>query len=262
MRPIWSGIIGFGLVNIPIKIYSASEERGLNFHYLRKGDLCPIKYNKVCQANGEEVPYKDIVKGYEFEKGRFVIFEEEDFKKISPRRSQMIEILEFVKRDEIDPMLIEKPYYIEPEKNAGKAYAILSKALGKSDKVGIAKFVMHTKEYLVMIAVDRGVLILNQLRYVSQLRKADELQIPAKVEVTDKETDMALQLIGQLSGTFKAEKYKDTYSSEIRKMVEQKMKGKAFEVRREEMPMPTALPDLMAKLKESLELAQKEKARK
>ncbi|KKR20821.1 MAG: repair protein [Parcubacteria group bacterium GW2011_GWE2_39_37] len=259
MRPIWSGIIGFGLINIPIKIYSASEERKFSFDYLRKKDLCPIKYLKICKTDGQEVPYKDIVRGYEFEKGQYVVIEDEDFKKINLKRSQMIEIVGFIKQEEIDYKLFEKPYYIEPEKNTSKAYAILREALRKSKKAGIAKFVMHTREYLVVIAADKEALILNQLRFPEQLRRTDELFLPRKNEFTAKELEIAIQLINQLTIPFQPEKYKDTYNEQLQIIIDHKLKGKVFRIEKEEMPVPTAIPDIMAKLKESLEYAQKRK---
>src|SRR5215211_1486354 len=143
MRALWTGSLSFGLINIPMKLYSATQEHGLNFDMLHKKDLSPIRYARICKADGKEIPYKDIVKGYEYQKGDYVVLVEEDFKRANIKKTKSIEMIEFTKESEINPLYYEKPYYLEPDKGADKAYVLLREALLKSKKVGIAKFVLH-----------------------------------------------------------------------------------------------------------------------
>src|SRR5215213_11790475 len=166
MKPLWSGAISFGLVNIPVNLYSATRERAIQFDYLRKKDLCPVGYLRVCKKTGEEVAYKDIVRGYEYQKGDYAVIEEEDFRKANVKKTQLIDIVDFVEEKEIDSKFFEKPYYIEPDKKANKAYALLRQTLHKTKRVGIAKFVMRSKEHLVMIKAEEDLLLLVQLRFL------------------------------------------------------------------------------------------------
>lgn len=259
MRPIWKGIISFGLINIPIKLYGASQEKKFDFHYLSKTDMCPIGYKKVCKTTGDEVAYKDIVRGLEFEKGSFVVIDDQDIKKIAVKRSQTIEVTEFVDSNEISWKYIEKPYYIEPDKGAGKTYSLLRETLKKTKKIGLAKFVMHTREYFVGITVDENCLMLNQLRFDDQLKNPTELQVPKKNQFTRKELDLAVLILGELTASFDPKKYKDTYSRELKSLISKKIKGEAIRVKQEEIPIPTLIPDIMSKLKESLEYAKNKK---
>lgn len=257
MRPIWKGMISFGLINIPIKLYSASQEKSFDFHYLSKQDMCPIRYKKVCETTGDEVPYKDIVRGLEFKKGSFVVIDEEDLKKVAVKRSQTIEVVEFVDKGDIDWKYIEKPYYIEPDKGAQKTYALLRETLRKTKKAGLAKFVMHTREYFVAITVDHDLLILNQLRFSDQLKIPADLDIPKRDEFSHKELSIAAMLIDELASPFNPKKFKDTYSTELKSMIDKKIKGRPIHIKTEELPTPTLVPDIMIKLKESLEHAKK-----
>jgi len=261
MRPIWKGMISFGLINIPIKLYNATEEKHFDFHLLSKSDMCPIKYKKVCESTGEEVPFKDIVRGYQFEKGSFITIDDNDIKSIATKRSQVIEIYEFVDRQEIGWKYLEKPYYIEPDKGAKKTYALLKETLKKTGKVGLAKFVMHTKEYLVAITVEDDLLTLNHLRFPDQLLPASELDLPEKNDFTQKELAIAIMLIKELSTGFNPKRYKDSYSNEMRAMIAKKIKGEPIHVKAVEMPMPTLVQDIMSKLKESLEYAKVKKGK-
>ncbi len=257
MHPIWKGMISFGLINIPIKLYSASQEKSFDFHYLSRKDMCPIRYKRVCETTGEEVPYKEIVRGLQFKKGRFVVIDEDDLKKVAVKRSQTIEVIEFVDKGDIDWKYIEKPYYIEPDKGAKKTYALLRETLRKTKKAGLAKFVMHTREYFVAISVDNDLLMLNQLRFSDQLKSPAELDLPEKDEFTHKELSIASMLIDELAAPFDPKRFKDTYSSELKSMIDKKIKGHPIRVKAEEMPVPTLIPDIMIKLKESLEHAKK-----
>lgn len=263
MRSIWTGTISFGLIHIPVNLYSATAGRQLSFKYLRKGDLCPISYVKVCRNDGKEVKYDDIVKGYEYQKGDFVILEDEDFKKADAEKTQTIEISEFVDRAEIDEKYYDKPYYLEPGKGANKAYVLLREALRRSNKVGIAKFVLRNKEHLAALEVNDEAIILNQMRFPEELRPKDELDIPYKADYSKKELDIAIQLIEQLSEHFEEDKYHDTYTDKLKKIIAKKAKGETVHVGKQKKIKVTEAPDIMETLRKSLEAARKkEKAKK
>ena len=255
MHAIWSGLITFGLVNIPVALYSGFEEREIKLELLHKKDLSPIKYVRYCQEDGKEVPYQDIVRGYQYEKGDYVVLDENDFKKLNPRLSQTIEVFLFADPSEIDTMLYEKPYFLEPTKSGQKIYALFREALKKSGKVGVARFMMKTKEYLGVLCIEDDLIVLNQLRYAHTLRNRKELALPEKNKSTPGEAKLADQLIRQLGGHFKPEKYKDPYAESIYAIVRQKIKGKKVYHLDKEPITATKAPDLLVKLQESLELA-------
>ena len=251
MRPMWSGAVSFGLVNIPVRLYSATEEHKLDFNFLHKTDLSPIRYVKVCKEEGTEVSQADIVRGYEFERGRYVVIDDEDFKRVSPRRTKTIDIIDFVNVDEIDTVYFEKPYYLEADKGADKAYTLLRAALEQSRKVGIAKFVLRNREQLAVVKPYGDILVLDQLRFGGEVRQTEGLKIP-EVTVEKRELDMALTLIDQLTETFNPEQYRDTYSDELLRVINEKIEGKTPEAPEEE-EAPAQVPDLMELLKASLE---------
>lgn len=253
MRAIWNGSIGFGLVNIPVKLYSGAESRGgLDLTMLHSKDNSPIRYIKVCRADGKEVPYEDIVKGYEYRKGDYIVLDEKDFEKANAKKSKTIEIVEFTAETEIDVRYFEKPYYLEPDKGAEKAYALLREALAKSGKIAIAKFVLRNREHLAALKPVGRVLVLDQMRFTSELRQPSELNLP-EATATEKEIDMALALIDQLTEPFVPEDFHDTYTEELEKVIEAKAKGKKIVTADSEEPQPTDVKDLMAQLKASLE---------
>jgi DNA end-binding protein Ku len=254
MRSIWSGAISFGLINIPVKIYSASEEKGLDFRMLEKHGHCPISFARVCRSTNKEVPYQDIVKGYEYQKGDYVILTDEDFAKVAPKKTKTIDVVSFVDEKEIPSEHIEKPYFIEPDKKAEKAYVLLREALKRSKKVGVAKWVMRNKEHIAMIRPDGNALVLIQMRFASELRDPNDLNLPEKANFTKQELDMAVMLIEQLEEHFNAEEYKDTYTDELKKLIEKKAKGKTVRVTDDDAaPVPTDMRNLMEALKKSLD---------
>jgi DNA end-binding protein Ku len=255
MRAVWSGALSFGLINIPVKVYSASEERALKFRLLDKHGHCPISYAKVCRDTNKEVKYEDIVKGYEYQKGDYVILTDEDFKKASPAKTKAIEIVSFVEEAEVPEKMVNKPYFVEPDPKAEKAYVLLREALRRSKKVGIAKFVFRDKEHIGMVKPEDKALMLIELRYADELRSSDDLHIPEKADYSKKELDIALLLIGQLEEHFNASQYKDTYTDELKKVIEKKAKGKPIKVKDEAIPTYTEMQDLMSVLKKSLEKA-------
>lgn len=251
MRSIWKGSISFGLVNIPISMYTASQAKEISFVMLHKKDLSEIRYARICKTEEKEVPWKDIVKGYELEKGDFVVFDEKDFEKANLKKTKTIEIVNFVEEDEIDSTYYVKPYFLEPGKNAEKAYGLLRDALKKAKKVGLAKYVLRNKEHLAVLKPHGNMIILNELRYETELLKAEDLNIPAG-KSNPKEMEMAIQLIDQLTVPFEPKKYKDTYTEEIKQMIKQKAKGKPIHPKTKEAPSPK-IHDIMSLLQASLE---------
>jgi DNA end-binding protein Ku len=254
MRALWSGALSFGLINIPIKLYSASEERALKFHLLDKHGNCPISYMKVCRGTTKEVEYKDIVKGYEYQRGDYVILTDEDFKKAAPKKTRAVDIVSFVDEKEVPSDLMNKPYFVEPDKKAEKAYVLLREALKRSKKVGIAKIVFRDKEHIAMVKPEDKALMLITLRYEDEMRKPEGLNLPGKADYSRRELDMALMLIDQLQEHFKASDYKDTYTEDLQKLIEKKAKGKTVRIEKDEKLTPTTdMRELMEMLKKSLE---------
>lgn len=260
MRAIWSGALSFGLIYIPVKLYDGTKKHTIDFDMLRKSDHCRIHYARVCRETGDEVPNNEIVKGYQYRKGDYVIVEEEDFKRASVKKAQTIDIVAFVKSSEIDQKFMEKPYYLEPVKEAKKAYALLREALISSGKVGIARYIMRTREHMALIKPDQNVLVLNQMRFADELRPFSELDLPSKGKeiVNERELAMAIKLIDQLSEEWKPEQYKDTYFDDLKKIIQEKIEGKVPEPVKEE-PIPSGVTDLFNRLSQSLELAKNQR---
>lgn len=254
MRSLWTGAIGFGLVNIPVKLYSATQQSDLDLDMLDKKDHANIRFKRVNEKTGKEVPWANIVRGYNYD-GNYVVLTDEDFQKASPEKTKMIEIAEFVEESEVDTMFYETPYYLEPQKAGEKAYVLLRDALKKSGKTGLSTFVLRTKESLGLIKPSGKVLILQKIRYEQEIRATDEIKIP---DSTPKpaELKMALTLIDQLTGKFDISKYKDTYASELMKLIEAKAKGKKVQTPAMKVVHSTS-KDLMEQLKASLETKRK-----
>jgi DNA end-binding protein Ku len=264
MRSIWKGAISFGLVNIPIELHTAvrSEER-IKFRQLHKKDLSPIKYDRVCVKEEKSVPYEDIVKGYEYTKGKFVVMDEEDFRAAAIASSKTIDIQEFVPSDQLDPRYFETPYYLLPQKGGEKAYALLREAIRKSGMVGIGMVTMRSNSmHLVAIKVVEDALVMNVMRYGDELVDSSTFTFPAAENVRPAELQMAEQLVAALADSFKPEKYSDEYRSNLMKIIEAKMKGKKITVEEPAEPEPTNVLDLMARLQESLSQGGKPKKKK
>jgi DNA end-binding protein Ku len=226
---------------------------------LDKHGHCPISYAKVCKNNGKEVEFKDIVKGYEYQKGDYVVLTDEDFQKAAPKKTKAIDIQSFVKEDEVPSEYIEKPYFLEPEKKAEKAYVLLREALKRSGKVGIAKWVLRNKEHIAMVRPEGRALMLVQMRFADELRDPSELHLPGKGDYSKKELEMALSLIGQLEEHFNAKEYKDTYTKQLEKLIEKKKKGKPIRVEEEGEPVATYMKNMLEMMKKSLEQEQRMK---
>ncbi len=267
MRAIWKGSISFGLVNIPIALYPATRREDLTFRLLRAKDLSPVNYKRVAEADGKEVPWDEIVKGYEYEKGKYVVLKDEDFQRVDLEATQTVDIQDFVDEEEIDPMFFYKPYYLEPQKGGDKAYVLLRDALEDSKKVGIAKVVIKTRQYLAGVKAEDGVLVLELMHFAEELAEADKLHVPKKIEPGKREMNMAKSLIDSMSAKWNPEKYRDDYREALMEVIEEKVEagGKEIGEKPKKAPKPTKVIDLVSVLQQSLEKtggAKKKTARK
>jgi DNA end-binding protein Ku len=255
MRAIWTGAIGFGLVNIPIRLYSAVQASELNLDMLDKKDNSNIKFQRINERTGKVVNWQNIVRGYKLE-DQYVVLTDEDFKKASPEKTKTIEITDFVKEQEIESIYYESSYFIEPDKSGARPYALLRDALMKSGKVGVARYVLRNKESLGVVKVLKDTLVLHKIRYAQELRDPSELNIPEKGSVKPAELKMALALIDQFTAKFDISKYEDTYTSELMKLIKAKAKGKKINTPKLNV-VHSKSHDLMAQLKASLETKRK-----
>ncbi len=255
-RAIWSGSISFGLLNVPVKLYSAVSKQNISFRELREGDGSRVRHKRVAEADGKEVPYEKIVKGYEFAPDQYVTLTRDELAELEPQRTRAIEIQDFVDLDDIDPIYFEQPYYLGPDKGAEKAYALLVQAMKDSRKVAVARFVLRNKEHLAAIRPMGEVLTMATMRFHDEVVSPKDLdgevfeEKPKKVD--KREVEMAKQLIDSLSTSFNADKYRDEYREELLDLLERKAEGKEVVSAPSEEPEPTKAPDLMAALEESL----------
>ncbi len=255
MRPIWTGAIGFGLVNIPVKLYSATQTSNLSLDMLDKKDHSNIRFLRVNEKTGKEVAWENIVKGYRMNSS-YVLLDDKDFEAASAKKTKTIEISDFVKAEEISSIYYETPYYIEPDKSGTRAYELLRQGLTKTGKVGIATFVMRSKESLAVLRADSDVLILNRIRFEEEIRDHKELTLPEKTTVKPAELQMAVSLINQLSAKFDISQYKDNYKDELLKLIHAKAKGQ--KIKAPEMKVVhSKTKDLMEQLKASLDVKRK-----
>jgi len=229
MRPIWTGSISFGLINIPVKLFSAVQESSLDLDMLDSKDHANIKFKRVNEKTGKEIAYSNIVKGYKLGDD-YVILEAADFEAADAVKTKMIEIINFVEQQEIDSLYYEQPYYLEPDKAAMKAYALLRDALAASGKVGVTTFVLRNKEGLAILKPYKNVIVLNRIRFAQEIREPSDLKLPPLSKTKTKEMDMANKLVEQLTEKFSIEKYKDTYTTKLLKRIKEKSKGKKIPV--------------------------------
>lgn len=259
MRAIWTGAIGFGLVNIPIRIFSATESSTLDLDMLDKRDHANIRFQRVNESTGRKVEWGDIIKGYKYE-GDYVEITDKDFEKASPEKSKTIEIGEFVKEEQIESLYYDTPYYVEPSRGGERAYALLREALKQTGKVALGSYVMRTKENFCMLKAIEGIIVLVKLRFPEEIRSTEDLKIPADGKVKAAEVKMAVALINQLTPKkFNISKYKDTYSEALMKVIEAKAKGKRITQPKFKI-VKNKSKDLMEQLKESLGTGTKKKA--
>jgi DNA end-binding protein Ku len=268
-RAIWKGSISFGLVSIPVGLFSAETRDEISFRQLDKRNLAPVGYKKYNKQTGKEVELDDIVKGYEYEDDRYVLISDEDLKRANPEKTQTVDITDFVDLDDIDPEYFDKPYYLAPLKKNAKAYALLREALKRSGKVGIAKVVIRSREYLGAVVPHGEVLVLEILRYPHEIRGTDDLELPGddleKMGVTDREVKMAEMLIDGMTAEWDPSKYHDTYRDDLMALIHQKIESGQTEVL-DESPAPEVetepkgVIDIMSLLKKSVEATSKHRA--
>lgn len=255
MRSIWTGSISFGLINIPVKLFSAVQESSLDMDMLDKSDHSNIKFKRVNESTGKEVTFSDIVKGYKIE-DKYVILEDEDFEAADAVKTKTIDILNFAEEKEIDSIYYEQPYYLEPDKGAMNAYALLRDALQSSKKVAVTSFVMRNKEGLAILKPYKDVIVLNRIRWEQEIRTTSELKLPAISKTKTKEMDMANKLVEQLTEKFDISSYKDEYTAKLLKIIKDKAKGKK-QVAPKLKVVHKQSDDLMSMLKASLETKKK-----
>src|ERR1044071_4337182 len=266
-RGLWKGAISFGLVNVPVELHSAQKRSSeLDLTMLDKRDLAPVGYKRVNKESGKEVPWKEVVKGYEYKDGEFVVLSPEDFRRANPEATKTIDIQAFVDLESIQPQHFDTPYYLVPAKHGEKAYALLRDALRKAGKAGVATVVIRTKQYLAALLAQDELLVLNTLRYADELKEPSELKVP-KTRVTGKELDMALRLVKDMEDEWRPGRFHDTYREDILKRVKEKVKaGETEEITAPEKggkPEKAEVIDLMAALKKSIsEKPKKHHARK
>jgi DNA end-binding protein Ku len=249
-RSIWSGSISFGLVNVPVRLYSAVQEHKLRFHFVHEKDNSPIGYQKICKKEDKPVPDKEIVKAFEYTKGEYVFMEEEDFEAAKTEGYKTIDIVDFVPHEDIDPIYFAHTYYVGPDRGAEKTYSLLVKAMENSDLTGIAKFVMRDRQYLGALRIRDGVITLEQLHFADEIRPVDEIKA-SRTRVSQEELKMAERLIASFTTDWKPEKYKDTYRDDLMAVIRAKRKGKEIHAAPElEEEEPT---DLLTALRESIE---------
>jgi DNA end-binding protein Ku len=254
-RAIWSGSISFGLLNVPVKLYSAVSSKTVRFRELRESDGSRVRHKRVAEEDGEEVAYEKIVKGYELSPDRYVVLTRDEIAALDPKKTRSIEIQDFVDLEQIDPIYFDHPYYLGPDKGAGKAYALLVRAMSESGKVAIARFVMRNREHLAAIRPRDDVLTMATMRFPDEVVDPEDLdelfgeEIPKPAK---KELDMARQLVDSLASDFKPEQYRDEWREELLNLIERKADGKELVSAPSEAPKPTKAPDLMAALEESL----------
>ena len=254
-RAIWSGSISFGLLNVPVKLYSAVARRGISLREIRESDGARIRHRRVAEGTDEEVPYEQIVKAYEISKDRYIPLAKSELEALAPEKSRAIEVEDFVDLDQIDPIYFDSPYYLGPAGGAERAYSLLARAMRESGKVAIARFVFRNKEHLAAIRPADGVLTLTTMRFADEVVPPSELDdvLPAeKPEVAKREVQMAEQLIESLSTQFDPSSYRDEYREQLLSLIERKAEGKEIVASEAEAPQATKAPDLMAALEQSI----------
>jgi DNA end-binding protein Ku len=264
-RPIWKGSISFGLVNIPVALYSTEVPGGMDFDLLDQRDFSPVRYRRVSEKTGREVPWKEIVKGYQYEKGQYVALTDEDFQRANVEATQTIDITEFVEAGQISPIYYDKPYYLAPQKNGRRAYALLREVMSRTGKVGIAKVVIRTRQHLAAVFAEGPLLICNVLRFAHELRDPKQLDIPEldtkRLGISEREIKMAEQLVEAMTGEWNPQKYRDEYREDLLELIDKKVKTGRTKVVEAEERRPARreakVVDIMHLLKRSVEQAGK-----
>jgi DNA end-binding protein Ku len=254
MRAIWQGSISFGLVNIPVALHNASRVEELKFKLLRGSDLSPVNYKRVAETDGKEVPWDQIVKGYEYEKGKFVVLKDEDFKRVDLEATDTIDLIDFVDLAEINPVYFYKPYYLEPQKGGAGAYALLRQVLGDTNKAGIAKVIIRTRQHLAAVKCNGQLLVLELMRFADELLSPAAIKVAAEKAPKARELAMAKTLVNQMSDSWDPARYTDEYKSALLKLIDKKIAagGKQLPAGEKKKKGATNVIDLAAVLQESL----------
>jgi DNA end-binding protein Ku len=252
-RAIWTGTLSFGLVNIPVEVHTAVRDRRPRFRLLHAKDRSPINFERVCQKEGHAVAWEDLVKGFEYEKGRFVVLSKEDFTAAALEKTKRIDILDFVKGEAIDDRFFDKPYYLTPGNGGDKAYALLREAIRKSDRIGIAKFILRDVQHLAAVEVIGDALVLSILRFADELAEVGSLSFPRVNQFKRNELEMAIALVENLAEEWKPEKYSDDYRENLMRLIRAKLKGKTPDLISDEEPRDSKVVNLMERLRRSLE---------
>ncbi|MDF3057447.1 MAG: Ku domainn containing protein [Rariglobus sp.] len=257
MRSIWKGSITFGLVNIPVALQTASRSEELKFKLLRNSDLSPVNYKRVAAVDGKEVPWEQIVKGYEYEKGKFVVLKDEDFKRVDLEATDTIDIVDFVELTEINPIFFHRPYYLEPQKGGGSAYHLLRHVLADTNKAGISKVIIRTRQHLAAVKANGNLLVLELMRFADEIVEPSAIKVPAEKPPGKREITMARTLVDQLTEEWDPGRYTDDYRSALMKLIDQKVKsgGKELPTAGHPRKKPTNVIDLAAVLQQSLKEA-------
>ncbi|HJR43464.1 MAG TPA: Ku protein [Gemmatimonadaceae bacterium] len=263
MASIWKGSLTFGLVNVPVELKTAVRSDHISFRMLHGDDMAPIKYERVCSADGEPVPWNETVKGYEYQKGQYVVLTPEDFKAAALEQSRTLDILDFVKQDEIDPRYFDTPYFLVPGKNGERAYALLREAIRETGSVGVGKIIIRQKQHLAGVKVVGDALVLELMRFKHELIEESEYSFPSAENVRPQELQMARQLIDSLAEPFTPDKYTDEYEENLMRIIRAKAKGQKITLEAPEAPAADdKVLDLMARLRESLEQGRAAKERR
>jgi len=250
---MWKGAIAFGLVNIPVELYSATRDHRPRFRLLHAKDESPVHYERVCQSEGKAVGWEDLVKGFEYEKGRFVVLTKDDFKTAALEKTKTIDILDFVDPKEVDERYFETPYYLQAGKGADRAYALIREAIRESGKIGVAKIILRDAQHLAAVEAIGDALVLTMMRFADELADLDEFRFPKTGDIRPAELRMARQLVDSLSGKWEPGKYTDEYRENLMRVIKGKLKGKTPRLKERETPQQADVIDLMARLRASLE---------
>jgi DNA end-binding protein Ku len=250
---MWKGSIAFGLVNIPVELFSAVRDHRPKFRLLHAKDESPVHYERVCQTEGKPVGWEDLVKGYEYEKGHFVVLTKEDFKTAALEKTKTVDILDFVDPKEIDERYFETPYYLQPGKGADRAYALLREAIRESGRVGIAKIILRDVQHLAAVEAIGNAIVLTMMRFADELADLSAFRLPSAEGIRKPELNMAIQLVGSLSAKWDPDKYTDEYRENLMRVIQAKLKGRRPKLKERETPQQAEVVDLMARLRASLE---------
>ncbi|MGB2715090.1 MAG: Ku protein [Vicinamibacterales bacterium] len=252
-RAVWKGSLAFGLVNIPVELYSAVRDHRPKFRLLHGKDESPVHYERVCQSEGKPVAWEDLVKGYEYERGRFVVLTKDDFKTAALEKTKTLDILDFVDPKEVDERYFETPYYLQASKGADRSYALLREAIRESGKIGIAKIILRDAQHLAAVEVIGDALVLTMMRFADELADLDDFTFPSSHGIRAAELKMAIQLVENLSATWEPDKYSDEYRDNLMRVIQAKIKGRKPKLVEREAPREAEVVDLMARLRASLE---------